>query len=102
MDTRKSMQKTLALLTCVVFVAVSLFSIAYIAHEAQHDCVGEHCQICTHVSGAKNTLKQLSANATRFEGGALAIVLNTTMFLLCTGVFFVISTPVKLRIRMNH
>ncbi|MCR5347606.1 MAG: hypothetical protein K6E38_07500 [Fretibacterium sp.] len=40
-----------------LFVLVALFSVAFIAVEAEHDCTGEDCPICRQMAVCANALK---------------------------------------------
>jgi len=48
-----------ALLLCFAVICVMLFSCAFIAAEAEHDCAGEHCEICLDLHICKELLKGL-------------------------------------------
>lgn len=50
-----------ARLLAVVVCLVVLLSAFYIAAEADHDCIGEHCLICCHVAVCKTVLETLGA-----------------------------------------
>ena len=52
--------RIIAAITAIIVLVVMLFSAAYIAAEADHDCTGEHCPICQQISTCENTLKQSS------------------------------------------
>lgn len=56
--TKKKRIISLAVAAAVFFVM--LCSAFYIAAEANHDCVGESCPICYHISVCENTLRNLS------------------------------------------
>lgn len=49
-----------ALVLTVSVAFVLLFSVFYIAAASDHDCIGEHCQVCCQISACENTLKTLS------------------------------------------
>lgn len=46
------------MLALTVIVAM-LFSVSYIAIEADHDCTGENCLTCCQISACENTLKSI-------------------------------------------
>lgn len=56
--TRKN--RIVAVLLAVMVLVVMLYSALFIAAEAEHDCVGENCQICYQINVCENTLKNLS------------------------------------------
>ncbi len=43
-------KRILALVFCVGMLFVLFASSAYIAHEADHDCTGEDCEICENIA----------------------------------------------------
>ena len=43
---RRRMRQSLAAVGAALLFGFQLFSAAYIAHEADHDCDGEDCQVC--------------------------------------------------------
>lgn len=53
-------KRIISLVVAVAVFFVMLYSALYIAAEANHDCVGENCQICYQISVCENTLKNLS------------------------------------------
>lgn len=56
--------KNKKVLFCILIVAIFMFttftSAIAVEHAHEHNCIGEHCQICYRVSALKNTLKILS------------------------------------------
>ena len=52
-----------AFVLAVSMAFVLLFSVFYIAVNSDHDCVGEHCQVCCRIAACENTLKTLSGGA---------------------------------------
>lgn len=52
--------RIVAVLLAVMFFIVVLYSAAFVAAEADHDCVGENCPICYQISVCENALKNLS------------------------------------------
>ena len=53
-------KRIISLIVAVTVFFVMLYSVLYIAAEANHDCVGENCPICYQISVCENTLKNLS------------------------------------------
>ena len=88
-----------ALLACAL-VCVLLFSVFFIALEAEHDCAGEDCAVCAVLTLCENLLRQLPCFTAAAAG-----------FLLChAGVYAVFtrrasprafSTPVTLRVKLS-
>ena len=46
-------------MAAIIFIVV-MASLLVVAHEADHDCIGENCPICTVIALCQNTLKMLS------------------------------------------
>ena len=57
---RKKRNRIAALLLAVTIPVIMLYSAFFVGAEADHDCVGEGCQICYQVDACQNTLKSLS------------------------------------------
>ena len=50
-------KKRIAAFLAVTILLVLLFSAAFIATEADHDCAGENCPICAQIAVCQNILK---------------------------------------------
>lgn len=64
-----------ALLLTVLMTVVIFSSVVYIAAEADHDCSGDNCPVCYHISICENTLK------------AVGIVCTALIFIGFSGIF---------------
>ena len=53
-------KRILALVLCVGMLFVLFASSAYIAHEADHDCTGEHCEICENIAQMEALLQSFA------------------------------------------
>ena len=53
-------KKRIAAFLAVTILLVLLFSAAFIAAEADHDCAGENCLICAQIAVCQNILKTFS------------------------------------------
>ena len=51
--------KCLASALAVLLALVMLFSVVYIALEADHDCCGEDCAICAQIQACEDLLRNL-------------------------------------------
>ena len=49
-----------ALLLCIGLVFALIASSAYIAHEADHDCAGEDCEICENIAQMEALLQSFA------------------------------------------
>ena len=53
-------KRILAMLMAVAIFAVMLSSALFLAEEADHDCIGDGCQICVQMNVCRGILKSLS------------------------------------------
>ena len=53
-------KRILAMLMAVAVFAVMLSSALFLAEEADHDCIGDGCQICVQMNVCRGILKSLS------------------------------------------
>lgn len=90
-----------AIILCVYFIFMSLFSLTYIAKEADHDCTGAHCSICDSIQTAKENLNGFSL----LDVDVSSIMPTIVIFLTINSfVQFVIlrATPVTQKTRMDN
>ena len=97
----ESIKKLLALLVCAMLFLSLVFSISFISHEAEHDCVGEECVICAVISRCAEILERLLAVS------ALALLFGAVRsFVICVvcASQSVCSThsPVKLKVKLSN
>lgn len=85
----------------ILMLSIVLLSAFFIAHEADHDCCGEDCQICSFLIVCENTL--------RHAGGGIA----ATAFIIFSFIILFVSknpaikfirqeTPVSIKVRLNN
>lgn len=91
----KKHTRFIALFIATLVAFVMLFSTIYIATNADHDCEGEHCQICYQISIFENTLKNLSVAITVTAVTALVISC------ICITVSFINENPVRTLITLK-
>lgn len=91
--------RIISAITAITVVFVLLFSILYIAAEANHDCTGEDCPICEQIAICQQQLEQLSGGIAvivtalfAFSGLYVFSVKYVTVQKLCT----LITLKVKL------
>ena len=53
-------KRILAMLMAVIVFALMLCSAFFLAEEANHDCVGDGCQVCLQMNVCRGILKSLS------------------------------------------
>ncbi len=53
-------KRIFAFVLCISMMFVLFASSAYIAHEADHDCTGDHCEICENIAQLEVLVKTFS------------------------------------------
>ncbi len=53
-------ERIIALTLCLGLVLVLTVSSVFMIHEADHDCIGEGCEICVRIAAAAHLLRSLS------------------------------------------
>ena len=85
----------------LMMLVIFLFSAFYIAAEADHDCCGENCPICTCLRECENTLRGVGTGTT----SQLSVILPI-LFALFIAALFVTAipqgTPVFRKVRLNN
>lgn len=69
-------KRTIALAICLLFFGITVFSLFYIAKEADHECTGEDCPVCACIHQAQQTLKNIGT------GIALAAAVVPVLFVV--------------------
>ena len=69
-------KRILALVLCVGMLFVLFASSAYIAYEAEHDCVGENCEICESIARMEALLQSFA-----LLGAVLYLLFTLSSFL---------------------
>lgn len=90
----------IALVLAVLVLSVMLSSTLYIANKADHDCIGEHCQICQQISICQNTLKNLGFGV---AASAIAIALTYILASVLTSTKdeSALTTLITLKIKLS-
>ncbi len=70
------LKRMAALLICIGFALVLFASSACIAHEADHDCTGEHCEICENIARMEALLQSFA-----LLGAVLLLLFSLPAFL---------------------
>lgn len=98
MQARKRIE---AAVLCFVFILVTLFSVLFIITEAEHDCTGENCAICSFIQHAQQTLKQ---TGTGNSGSAILCAVIFFIFLVLSGAFFFApcTSLIKQKVRLDN
>lgn len=93
--------RALLLLLAVALICTMLFSAFYIAVEAEHDCIGEHCRICDQIGVCIQSLKTLSVSVT--AAVCTAVLLYIVFSLIFRTVSFAtFGTLVLLKVKLSN
>jgi hypothetical protein len=84
----------------LLFVFITLSSVAFIILEAEHDCTGEDCPVCYQLSVCEHTLKFGLATAVLTAAWIIGVILPfaarfTYSVCLCL-------TPVTLKVKLSN
>ena len=98
----KTQKRLLALLLCAGMLFVLFASSAYIAHEADHQCTGKHCETCENIARMEALLQSFA-----LLGVVLHFLFSLPAFLrafraeegLCA---CHAPTPVSWKVRLNN
>ena len=93
-------KRMIAIIISLTIVFVTVFSLAFIIAEADHDCAGEGCPICQSVGTAEDSLKKISSSV------LLAAVSFAALFVIVKYKKFVIgrvatTNPVLLKVKLS-
>lgn len=85
----------------IMMFAVIMISSLFIAIEADHDCCGEDCPICSFVTVCENTLRHVTEG---IAAVALVVFSYVVLILLENPVVLFITqeTPVSAKVRLNN
>ncbi len=75
-------KKAAAILMSIMILGVLLLSVAFLIHEADHDCTGEDCPVCAMMQQCENTLSRMGTGANISVLAAFAAILS--LFILYT------------------
>ena len=94
-------KKRIAAFLAVTILLVLLFSAAFIATEADHDCAGENCPICAQIAVCQNLLKTFSLAV------CIAAFPAVVSYMLCRGSFACAdviprNTLVSLKVKLTN
>ena len=56
-------RRVMALTLCLILALVLTFSSVFAIHEADHDCMGEGCEICAQIAASVDLLRGLTLMA---------------------------------------
>ena len=98
---RTTAKKITAVIISVLMAAVVLFSVFYIAAEADHECEGEHCQICECIEICAGILQRFGFGAVHSAVAAACCFALISVIFCCETVRSE-NTPVTLKVRLNN
>lgn len=93
--------KTINGLFAAMILVVVLFSSFYIAYEADHNCTGKDCSVCTCIQKCENTLRQIGNG---IAAGISAVIPVLRILFTAFLITFIFSqeTLVSQKIRLNN
>ena len=95
----KKTKRAAIVFACVLFFAM-LLSVLLIAHETNHECIGEDCQVCARLAACENSLKNISGAVTA-SAVLAAVCFVFVRTLLCSPVLCAASSPVSLKVKLS-
>ncbi len=96
----QSKRLTTSIMTLMMLIIV-LFSVFFIAAEADHDCCGDDCPICACIHLCENTLEQIGSGA----AAQAAVIIPVILFCISILLSFCVcrqETPVSKKVRLNN
>lgn len=92
--------RLLAAALALAVVVIMLFSVLFVAAEAEHECAGEDCAICLQLAVCENALKLSVFTAVL---AALAVTVPGVLSLLFVHTPGMVSavTPVSLKVKLS-
>lgn len=92
-------RKHIALIICLSLLLVSVLSALLIAEHLDHDCPGEHCEICAVITHFSHTLGQLGTASAVCTALAMVLCLSSIVSLEAVSVR---ETPISLKVQLNN
>lgn len=88
------------MLLCIGVISILLFSCAYVACAAHHDCIGDGCQICASIEACEQNIKNLVTAV----GLAIAVAWSYPLFVraVCSEKPVFRSTLVMLKVKLSN
>lgn len=90
-----------ALWLCVAVLFVMLFTSFYSAHETDHHCIGEGCEICAQIENCRQHLETLFAAVT-VSVLALALSYNLITLFFCFAGRISQNSLVALKVKLSN
>ena len=93
--------KYLAVLLCVLMISVMLLSALYVISEANHDCCGDCCPICSQIDQCNAVLRSAGEGTAVLTMAILLVVIVSELFVLADRNVF-LPTLITQKIRLNN
>lgn len=94
-----SAKRTASACAAVLLSAVLLCSIALIAVEANHNCIGENCPVCAQIDFCGRLLKTTAKTAAVLAAAAVTFFI---ILIIYSSVSESFDTPVSLKIKLTN
>jgi len=85
----------------LAFLASGLFSVLFVAHEAEHDCCGHDCPVCLALAQCAATLQLLGASRAPAQSVATLLSAPATPPLSPALAAIPRAAPVSLKVRLD-
>lgn len=95
-------KRAAALMLCVGLILVLFASSAFLVHEADHVCEGEHCEICIHMQQAVTVLRSLGLLALALLWAGAALLLRRVFHEVGARRPHALCTLVSWKVRLNN
>ena len=82
-------------------LAAGVFSVAFVAHAAGHDCSGSDCPVCEWVAVCQSNLQQLGSGYAPAPAAAVAVAAVLAALPVLAGRRIERRSPVALKVRLN-
>ncbi len=97
-----NVKRTLALITCVGIILFLFSSSAYITHEADHTCVGDHCEVCRCIEEVRAILHSFALMTIAVLLVLAVLALHRSALLADGWSLYAPCTLVSLKVRLNN
>lgn len=95
-------QNRIAVIVCICFVLASILT-PVVAFQSDHECSGEHCEICLQIAHITNALKQCMTAVFAVAVAVSAAAMSAIWFAACDkNAAYYIDTPITRKVQMNR
>jgi hypothetical protein len=100
-SSKTTAKKIAAVIISLLMIALVLFSFIYVVAEADHDCEGEHCQVCECIEICAGILQRFGFKASSSVQLGVAALIPLLAAVILSGTHTE-TTPVSLKVRLNN